>query len=132
MSSGSPWSHVSKPGAASRLFSRMASAKRSLAGKNDSRSITPTRLNGGFWISAISAGRSRSLPAFQALARMVEIRMCSRLWTGSASTPSSPRRLVAVVPTRSPSASASSRIAWGGAANDLRIEIGSPAWLPGV
>ena len=45
MSSGSPSSHAAKPGAASRLFSRIASAKRSFAGKNDSRSSTPIALH---------------------------------------------------------------------------------------
>ena len=42
MSSGSPSSQAAKPGEASRLFSRIASSKRSFGGKNDSRSITPT------------------------------------------------------------------------------------------
>ena len=37
-----------------------------------------------------------------------------------------------VVATRSRSSSASSRTAAGGAANDCRIETGSPALLPGV
>ena len=131
-SSGSPWTHASNPGEASRLFIRMARAKRSLAGKNDSRSITPTCWKGGCWIRGMSAAMSRSSPAFQASARILEIRMCSGLCIGSASMPSRPRRLPAVVATRSLSASPSSRIASGGAANDLRIETGSPAWLPGV
>ena len=54
-SSGSPLIHAAKPGAASRLFSRIASAKRSFDGKNESRSITPTRSTGGDWISWIKA-----------------------------------------------------------------------------
>ena len=62
ISSGSPSSHVAKPGDASRLLRLIASAKRSFAGKNDSRSMTPIRVNGGFWMRAISAARSRSSP----------------------------------------------------------------------
>ena len=63
---------------------------------------------------------------------MVAIRMCSRLLIGSASMPRSPSRLVAVVPMRSRRSSSSSRMAGGGAANDLRIDSGMPALLPGV
>ena len=55
MSSGSPASHWSKPGAASRLFSAIARPKRSLAGKNASSSSTPMRVNGGVWICWMSA-----------------------------------------------------------------------------
>ena len=114
MSSGSPWSHVSNPGAASRLFSRIARAKRSLAGKERLELDHPDAAERRVLDQPRSAQRARGrVPAFQALARMLEIRMCSRLCIGSASIPSSPRRLVAVVPTRSLSASASSRIACG-------------------
>ena len=62
MSSGSPSSHASKPGEARRLFRLMASSKRSLAGKNDSRSITPIRVTGGDWIWWMSAGEVEGLP----------------------------------------------------------------------
>jgi len=58
--------------------------------------------------------------------------MCSRLFTGSASTPTRPNRLVTVVLIRSPRASASCCTALGGAAKDLRIDTGIPALLPGV
>ena len=58
--------------------------------------------------------------------------MCSRLLTGSASIPRSPSKLVAVLEMRSRKSSPSSRIAGGGAANDLRMEIEMPASLPGV
>ena len=51
---------------------------------------------------------------------------------GSASMPRRPSRLVAVLAMRSRKSSPSSRIAGGGAAKDLRIEIGMPASLPGV
>ena len=44
----------------------------------------------------------------------VDIRICSRLFMGSASMPMSPSRLVAVVLMRSLSSSSSSRIAWDG------------------
>jgi len=49
-SRGSPSIQAPKPGAASRLLSDIASAKRSLEGKNASRSSTPTRFTGGVWI----------------------------------------------------------------------------------
>ncbi len=81
---------------------------------------------------AISAARSRSSPFFQASARTLDTRMCSRLFKGSASTPSSVSSPVAVEPTRSRSSSSSSRAAGSGAANDFRIETGSPAVEPGV
>jgi hypothetical protein len=58
--------------------------------------------------------------------------MCSRLCSGSTSMPSSPRRLVDVLSTRSRNVSASSSAAAGGAANERRIEIERPALLPGV
>ena len=54
------------------------------------------------------------------------------LWSGSASMPASPSKLVAVVRTCSWSSSASSRMDWLGAAKDLRIDTGKPALLPGV
>ena len=55
-SSGSPSSHCSNPGAASRPLSCIASSKRSFDGKNDSRSTTPTFWNGGVCTCWISAG----------------------------------------------------------------------------
>ena len=51
---------------------------------------------------------------------------------GSASMPIKPSRLVTVVLIRSASDSLSCLIVSGGAANDLRIETGNPALLPGV
>jgi hypothetical protein len=63
---------------------------------------------------------------------MVAIRMCSRLRIGSASMPRRPSRLVAVPAMRSRKSSPSSRMAEGGAAKDLRMEMGIPASLPGV
>ncbi len=60
-----PPSRPAKPGDASRLLSRIASSKRSLAGKNDSRSSTPTRSNGGLWIRGSAPPRSRSRPSRQ-------------------------------------------------------------------
>ena len=55
-SSGSPCVQAANPGEASRLLSAIASAKRSFGGKNASRSSTPSRSNGGFWIARMSAG----------------------------------------------------------------------------
>ena len=51
-----------------QVVQAIASAKRSFAGKNDSRSTTPTFVNGGVWIRGISAARSRSSPFCQASA----------------------------------------------------------------
>ena len=132
MSSGSPSSHAENPGAARRLLSFMARAKRSLEGKKDSRSKTPTRAKGGAWIAWMNPARSRSCPCFQAVSRIVERRICSRLWIGSASIPRRLSRLVTVVAIRSPSSSLSPVTAFPGKENDLRMETGSPAVLPGV
>ena len=51
ISSASPSIQAAKPGAASRLFNCMARANRSLEGKKDSRSSTPTFATGGDWTS---------------------------------------------------------------------------------
>ena len=67
MSSGSPSSQASNPGAARMALKRMASWNRSLAGKKESRSMTPTRLKGGSWIARIRPGKSRPLPPDQAV-----------------------------------------------------------------
>ena len=130
--SGVPCIQASKPGAASRLFSAIASLKRSLAGKNESIFITPTLVIGGFWISPIRPGTSRLRPSFQALSRRRDIRMCSRLETGSASMPSSVSMPVAVACTRSRYRSISSIRFWSGAANECSTDTGSPELLPGV
>ena len=58
--------------------------------------------------------------------------MCSLLWIGSASIPRRLSRLVTVVAIRSPKSSLSSVTAFPGKENDLRMETGSPAVLPGV
>ncbi len=63
---------------------------------------------------------------------MLESRMCSRPWIGSESTPSRASRLATSVPVRSRSASPSAITSGGGAASEERIEICSPASLPGV
>ena len=60
------------------------------------------------------------------------MRMCSRLRIGSASMPRRDSREVAVVAIRSRRNSSSARVAGSGHANDLRIETGMPAVLPGV
>ena len=78
------------------------------------------------------AARSRFSPLHQASFSTAASRMCSRLCTGSASTPSSVNTLVAVVVTASAIRSESSRSASDGALNDSRIETGRPARLPGV
>src|SRR3989304_1045873 len=87
MESGSLSSQAENPGAARRLLSFMAKANRSLEGKKDSRSKTPMRATGGVWIAWMNPARSRSCPFFQAVSRMVERRMCSLLWMGSADVP---------------------------------------------
>ncbi len=132
MSSASPSSQAWNPGAASRLFSFIANANLSFDGKKESTSITPILGTGGAWMAWISAAKSRSSSFFHVWSRMVEMRMCSRLWIGSASTPSNPSKLVTVVLIRSRSSSASSRTSADGAAKDFRMETGSPALLPGV
>ena len=114
------------PGAASRLLSRIASAKRSLAGKNDSRSSTPTCGDGRplDLLDQRRRGRGRGPRATRSRG-CSRARMCSRLRSGSASMPSRPSRLVAVVAIRSRKQLARRRARPpGGAANDLRIEIG--------
>ena len=68
---------------------------------NNGTTWTPIFEKEGFWMRAIRDARSRSSPFFQASARTVETRMCSRLFRGSASRPSSVKRPVAVEPTRS-------------------------------
>ena len=74
------------------MFSFIARAKRSLAGKNVSRSITPTFWNGGDCTAWIRPAMSRSCPARQAWSRTFASRMCSRLEIGSASMPRSASR----------------------------------------
>jgi hypothetical protein len=75
----------------------MASANRSVPGKNKSRSMTPTRVAAGVCAYWMMSGRARSSPCAYADRRMVENRICSRLLIGSASTPTRPSTLVAVV-----------------------------------
>jgi hypothetical protein len=87
---------------------------------------------GGDWMAAMRPARSRSRPSLQQRSSNDDSRMCSRLLSGSASTPSRVSRLVAVVETRSCSRSSSSRIAGLGAASEPTIEIGTPAREPGV
>ncbi len=130
--SGSPSIHASKPGAPSRLLRRIARPKRSLAGKNESSVMTPILSIGGFWISPIRLATSRSRPARQALSSKREIKMCSRLATGSASISSNVRIPVAVACTRSRYRSTSSINACSGAANDCSTDTGRPELLPGV
>ncbi len=131
-SSGSPCVHGAKPGDAIRLLSSMARSKRSAAGKNASRSSTPTRSKPGCWIAWISSVSSSDRPSLQASAMMRDSRMCSRLRTGSASTPSSDSRPDTVPSTRSRSASSSPRSAAAGASSLRSTAIGVPAVLPGV
>ena len=78
MSSGSPSIHAAKPGDASRLLSAIASAKRSFAGKNVSRSITPTWSNGGVWICWISAAEVEAPSRRARRARGCSRRACAR------------------------------------------------------
>ena len=130
--SGVPVIQASKPGAANRLLSAIASEKRSFAGKNESRFMTPTLVIGGFWISLINAGTSRLRRSCHALSSRREIRMCSRLDTGSASMFSSVRMPVAVACTRSRYRSTSSISACAGASKECSTDTGNPELLPGV
>ncbi len=91
-SSGSPSIQAANPGEASRLLSFIASANRSLAGENDSRSRTPTFWNGGDCTAWITPPMSKSSPPRQAWSRMFESRICSRLEIGSTSMPMSASR----------------------------------------
>ena len=110
----------------------MASAIRSLGGKNVSSSKTPSRRIGGSWICIRSEERSRSMPCPQACSTRFASRMCSRLVTGSASMPASTRR-----PDTRPSIS-SRRVSWScaapafGAERSPRTFRGIPAVEPGV
>ena len=131
-SSGSPCNHDAKPGDARRLFKSIARLKRSFAGKNASMSITPMRRKGGFCTSWINAARSRPRPWAQACWRICDSRIVSRLFTGSAPRPIRPSNPATVEPTRSRSSSASSMTSSGGGANELNIDSGRPALLPGV
>ena len=66
------------------------------------------RVIGGCWIRWMSVAMSGLSPACHAASRIVVSRMCSRLFSGSASTPASARRLDTVVCARSRTSSASS------------------------
>ena len=99
----------------SKLFNFMASANRSLAGKNDSMSTTPIFATGGVCVCSIRADRSRLRPRRRAVFRIVASKMCSRLVSGSTSSPTKVSNPVTVEFTRSPSRSASSRIDGAGA-----------------
>ena len=116
---------------AGRSISVLRSLAAPAAAVRDDAEASRERI-GGFWMCWISPARSRSSPACHAWPRIVEMRMCSRDWIGSASTPSRPSRLVAVVAIRSRSSSPSSITAGSGAAKDFRIDTGRPALLPGV
>ena len=84
MSKAWPCIQPAKAGEAIRLFSDMASLARSLTGKNESISITPTFLIGGVWMNRIKFSIDRSWPLDQASLRIFDRRMCSRLVSGSA------------------------------------------------
>ena len=74
--------------------------------------------------------RSKSSPARQQCSKIVAMRMCSRDWMGSASTPISPRRPETVPLMRSRRYSLSSAQSASGATNELNTETGIPASLP--
>ena len=81
----------------------------------------------------MSAAMSRSLPSRQARSRMFESRMCSRLWSGSASMPRRPSRPEAAALIRLRAALRRRRASLaGGASNERRTVSGRPALLPGV
>ncbi len=115
------------------LFRRMARPVRSFSGKNVFTSNTPSLAKGGDWICMISSPRSRLWPWLQALARMLDSRMCSRLWTGSMSfRPVRPSRAVTVpliCSLRASSLPCQGRLGTPSEVSTLR---GTPAVEPGV
>ena len=132
MSSGSPCIQAANEGDATRPFSRMASAIRSLAGKNVSSSNTPSRRIGGSWICMSRVARSRSTDCLHACSTRFASRMCSRLWMGSASMPASTSRPDTRPSISSLSASSSWAAAPFGADRLPRTLSGIPAVEPGV
>ena len=132
ISSGSPSSQAANVGDASRWLQRIARSRRRGAGRNDSRSNTPTVSNGGFWISRIKAGRSRPRPWVHACSRIFASRIGSGLRSGSASRPSSATNPATVPSIRSANASRSDSSSGGGGANERSSRSGRPAVDPGV
>jgi hypothetical protein len=96
------------------------------------RSKTPSLRSGGAWISAISAPRSRSRPARHACSIRFASSTCSRLASGSAWMPTSPRRLVTAPSISSRIASASVSKESRGTASEPTTFNGKPASEPGV
>ncbi|NCA10215.1 hypothetical protein EBR56_00115 [bacterium] len=131
-SSGSPASQASKPGAAATVLSRLASWKRSPAGKKFSRSRNPTRSTGGAGIARTSVPKSIFCPLFHRASTIEERSTCSRLRPGSASMPASARIPDTSDSIRSRRASGSSSTAAAGASRLSSIASGRPARLPGV
>ena len=132
MSSGEPSSHVAKPGEARRLLNFSASVCRGFSGMNDSRSITPTLSNAGFWMCRIKVSNVTFWPSAHAFWKIAATSTASGLWIASPFSPTSESSDATVLSTRSPSSSASSMISNGGTSRELRMLTGIPALLPGV
>ena len=132
MSSGGPSSQVANPGEANKLLNFSASVCRDFSGMNDSRSITPTLSNAGFWMCRINVSNVTFCPSAHAFWKIAATNTASGLWIASASTPISESSEETVLSTRSPSSSASSMISNGGTSSELRMLTGIPALLPGV
>ena len=128
-SSGSPSIQAAKPGEASRLLSFIARANRSLAGKNDSRSMTPTFSNGALHAES---GRQVEVAPPARSCRGCWRAGYARGWSGFGVDPMSASRPRGREPTRSRYASAwpRSRRAAGRRTSGDRER--SPAPLPGV
>ena len=134
MSSGSPSSQTSKPGAASTLLKRIASAKPILRREErlEVEHADAMRI-GGCWICWTSAGEIEVVGRPPGVADRIvdEQRVLAAVRSASASTPASASRLVGrrrdAIARQS-----SSLVLRSGAANDFRIASGVPARLPGV
>ena len=132
MSSGGPSSQVENPGEARRLLNFNARTCRDFSGRNDSRSITPTLSKAGRWMCRIRISSVRSPPCIHACWKMADNSTASGVRSDSPPAPTSDSNDDTVLSIRSPNNSESSTISNGGAANELRIDTGIPARLPGV
>ena len=125
---------VAKPGEAMRLFSCIASLRRSFAGKNVSRSKAPSLSKGGFCTAWISAGHVERHALRARRPRGCSRAGCARASrSGSASMPSRLSRPDTTEPTRSRSAPrVGQQLAARGGANERSTDSGRPVSAPGV
>ncbi len=126
-----PCIHGEKDGVARSAFIRIANSFRSLRGKNDSISNTPSLRIGGDWICLMSSAKSRLMPCAQDRSIRFASKMCSWLLSGSTSIPISPN----IPDTRlATSARLDSRLSCQsvGAESEPRALRGIPVVDPGV